>query len=183
MISRAAGSTGDRRVESWLDVFCPGCGTSRAIDSHRHTLGKSRVDHEWSVLNAHLEFNQCYLVHRHGLHCEWYVGKCLCFSDIQHDVQHHLHRFEWFCKRKRNGERDDHDPAGVASHPKHQHFRFRAAGRPVLAVIVRLHAQRRKRQRELFNIQRAELAHCVFDLRLCFDFANDRNIHGECKRE
>jgi hypothetical protein len=46
-----------------------------------------------------------------------------------------------------------------------------------------LHAQRRKRQRKLFNIQRPELAHAVFDLRHCFFFGNDRDVHGKFKRE
>ena len=34
--------------------------------------------------------------------------------------------------------------AGAASHPRHQHYRFGAAGRPILADVVQLFAQRHR---------------------------------------
>jgi hypothetical protein len=39
------------------------------------------------------------------------------------------------------------------------------------------------RQRELFNIQRAELAYAFFGLGYCYFIRNDRYVHGKFKRE
>ena len=70
---------------------------------------------------------------------------------------------------------------------------YKSPLQPILPLparrVVRSHrhlsaaSQRRKRQRELFNIQRAELAYAFFDLGHCFFFGNDPDVHGECKRE
>jgi hypothetical protein len=72
------------------------------------------------------------------------------------------------------------EPAGVASHPNHQHFRFRDAGWPVLTVILQLHAQHRKRQREILN-HHAELADRFVNVRNRDDIGEDHHVHG--KRE
>jgi hypothetical protein len=69
----------------------------------------------------------------------------------------------------------------AASYTHHQYCRFGDTGRPVLTVIFQLHPQRHKRQRQLFNIQRAKLAYVFFNLGHRVFFGNDRDVHGECK--
>jgi hypothetical protein len=68
----------------------------------------------------------------------------------------------------------------TASHTRHQYYRLRDAGWSIFTAIFQLHPQRRKRQRELFNIQRSALAYVFFDLRHCFFFfAGDRDVHDK----
>jgi Divergent InlB B-repeat domain len=86
-------------------------------------------------------------------------------------------------------DRDDRDgdahrqSTGAAGHSRHQHCRFGDSGRPILAVIVQLYAQRHVRQCELLDHQRPELAHPVVGLGHYFFFRNHRDFHGECKRD
>jgi antibiotic biosynthesis monooxygenase (ABM) superfamily enzyme len=66
----------------------------------------------------------------------------------------------------------------VASHPYHRRYRFGGAGRPILAVIVQLHAQRHERQRPIFD-RHAELAHRLAEVRNSDYIGKDHHLQDQ----
>jgi hypothetical protein len=70
-----------------------------------------------------------------------------------------------------------------ASHPCFEYRRRRNARRPVLAVVVQLHAPRNDRQRRLHDHQHPELAHCLVEIGHGHHVGKNHHLHGERERE
>jgi hypothetical protein len=72
------------------------------IDLLVNTGGTSNPDlnHQRPIFDTHVVLDERNIVHRIGLHSERHVRIRYGLSDLEHHLQHHLHRRRGFCKRE-----------------------------------------------------------------------------------